>query len=638
MPGLLLRAAPPGAVEAAVQTRALAVLRDALSDAAIDEAFWPAMHAAEAFSRSGRGDEVRAVLASRLAAESDDQRRCGLARELVRAGQLPAARVLLSILADTSSNGRVHAAESLFKVAELGDGRLLRAAFESDDEHLRLMAAGALVRGGHPTAGQTIAAALTSSDPRSRMIAPWLLGQVGSEADVSALEQFARAAHDPLERSQAEHALARLGSAAARGQLLSNLAAADPRIRVYAAEAALALAADEPLSAALIARLDDPDRDVRIRAADALLALAADPAAAAAAGPAADEDVSQRLFAASAEHPRWSEGSLAVLADGTLLLAMTRFIGGGADASAADIVARRSHDGGLTWDAATVLQENVGQRNVMSVTLRRLRPDAVCDGPLGLFYLVKNGDTDLQVMLRVSEDEAVTFGPPRPVTARSGYHVLNNDRVLVLSGGRLLCPVSWTADQARENHYRALCFLSDDEGRTWRAGRGEVDLPRRGAMEPEVIEQPDGHVMMIVRSQLGRIYAARSRDGGDTFDQPVPWGPPAPEAPATLRRVPATGDLLLVWNHHTDPNESHFGRRTPLTAAVSSDGGTHWRHLRNLESNPAETYAYTSLEFHRGRVLASYYVRDESSGWISARFRSLPVGWFYKSSETYVAD
>jgi sialidase-1 len=206
---------------------------------------------------------------------------------------------------------------------------------------------------------------------------------------------------------------------------------------------------------------------------------------------------------------------------------------------------------------------------------------------------------------------------------------MNNDRVTVLSSGRLVCPISWAADTSRGDHYTAYCCFSDDQGKTWKAGKDRVDQPKRGAMEPEVVELNDGRLLMILRTQLGHIAATYSRDGGDTWSQPAPWGVKAPEAPATLRRIPATGDLLLVWNNTYMAGTDHGGQRTPLTAAVSADEGKTWKHVRNLEDRTDQTYAYTSLIFHQDRALLTYYVTDEKTGRTSSRFRSLPVSWFY---------
>ncbi|MCA9448524.1 MAG: exo-alpha-sialidase, partial [Candidatus Omnitrophica bacterium] len=108
------------------------------------------------------------------------------------------------------------------------------------------------------------------------------------------------------------------------------------------------------------------------------------------------------------------------------------------------------------------------------------------------------------------------------------------------------------------------------------------------------------------------------------------FGVVAPESPATLRRIPSTGNLLLIWNDNYTEGAGHSGKRNPLTAAISRDEGKTWTHKRNMENDPNETYSYTSLDFANGRALLSYYVADEESGWISSRFRSVPIGWFYE--------
>jgi sialidase-1 len=266
----------------------------------------------------------------------------------------------------------------------------------------------------------------------------------------------------------------------------------------------------------------------------------------------------------------------------------------------------------------------------MSVTLRRLLPGRY-DGPLGMFYLVKNGPSDLQVWLRVSADEGRTFGEPTQVTNAAGYHVMNNDRVNVLTSGRILCPIAWTDNvfESGGGHFVSLCYFSDDQGRTWQKSADKVDQPRRGAMEPEVVELDGGKLLMIIRTQVGRIATSLSDDGGDHWSAPSELPVESPESPATIRRIPATGDLLLIWNNAYSPAAGHGGMRTPLTAAISSDEGRTWSHQHNLEARADEGYAYTSAAFFRDRVLLAYYVSDEKSGQISSRFRSLPVSWFY---------
>ena len=338
--------------------------------------------------------------------------------------------------------------------------------------------------------------------------------------------------------------------------------------------------------------------------------------------------VSRDVFSASADHPRYSEGSILPLIDGSILYAVTEFDKSTSDFAAARIVASRSSDGGNTWSQPDVLQDNVGRMNVMSATLRRFCSQG--GSAVGLFYLVKNDPTDLKIYLRTSTDEGRTFGQPRLVTDAPGYHVMNNDRVTELYDGRLLCPIAWTSDVDRENHFVSFCYWSDDGGQVWTTGTSRVNLPRRGAMEPEVVELNDGRLLMIVRTQLGEIYASFSNDRGESWSPAVAWGVKSPESPATLRRIPSTGDLLLIWNPGYDSAADHGGRRTPLLAAVSKDEGRSWNPPRILEDRMDQQIAYTSVTFFEGKVLISYYVGENVTGNISMRFRSLPLDWFYE--------
>ena len=611
----------PLAITPELRAKCLDILRKGMHS---DE-FWPSMHAAEALSLAGRGADVQEFLGPKVKTETDDQHRCGLAREMARAGDRSKVAVMLEILAKKDPYGHVSAAESLYKVAGIGDGRLLRQALtRQENTTLRLMAAAALGRCGSPAAMKFLREKLTDEDPEVSRLAAWVLGRIGDAADVPQLQRNVKRAEDPLTRCYNQHALAALGDPQGQEALKRNLSDEDSAIRTYAAtfagEIRMSSVADQ-----LTGLLDDEAIDVRIRAAQSLLVLSGPPPAD------RHEDISRDVYPATKKNPRNSEGSIIALRDGSLLYATTLFIGGRGDASTAQIVARGSSDGGRSWGPSRVLQENVGRRNVMSVTLRRLPKSGQQPAAIGMFYLVKNDMDDLKVYLRISSDEARTFGEPIVVTGEPGYHVTNNDRVTVLSSGRLVAPVSSTADVRKVNHFVSSCWLSDDGGRSWRHGKGKVDFAKRGAMEPEILELTDGRALMIVRTQLGYIAASYSDDGCDTWTEPASWNVKAPEAPATLRRIPATGDLLLVWNHTYVPGAGHGGQRTPLTAAISSDEGRSWTNFRNLEDRKDESYAYTSLVFVRDRALLSYYVAGPAG--LSSRLRSLPVAWFYRQPQ-----
>ncbi|MBC7820991.1 MAG: HEAT repeat domain-containing protein [Planctomycetaceae bacterium] len=241
------------------------------------ESFWPAMHAAEALTLAGQGKEILAPLMKRLPTETDHQRRCGLAREVVRTGRREPLDVLFNTLADEQSNGRIHAAESLYKVGELRDGKLLRAAFEQkENKRLQLMAAAAFGRQGDEAALKRLRQMLGSEDREIRKICGWVLGLIGDASDVEPLKKALAAETDELARAYFVNALACLGDATARTSLGKNLTSNDPAVRTYSAEFA-GYSRSVEFRPQLIKMLDDDNVDTRVRAAQALIMFSQSP-------------------------------------------------------------------------------------------------------------------------------------------------------------------------------------------------------------------------------------------------------------------------------------------------------------------------------------------------------------------------
>jgi sialidase-1 len=257
----------------AIHEKALAILRAGLQ--ARDEAdFWPAMHAAEGLTLAGHRGEVRTALEPRLATETDARRRCGLARELIRAGDLSKLGELARILASPDAYGHIHAAESLFKVGEVGDAVAMERAFaRQENVKLRLMAAAALGHSGAAKPQEVIRDSLRGSDADGIMLAGWILGQIGDDADIEPIRSRLADAPTPLVRAYLEHALAMLGDADGVAALMQNLDSTDDAIRTAAANMA-GEAGGRATVPALVKLLDDPVPDIRIRAAQSLLMLA----------------------------------------------------------------------------------------------------------------------------------------------------------------------------------------------------------------------------------------------------------------------------------------------------------------------------------------------------------------------------
>ena len=269
------------------------------------------------------------------------------------------------------------------------------------------------------------------------------------------------------------------------------------------------------------------------------------------------------------QNPRNSEAAIIPLKDGALLLGWTGFYAGNdADYGPARIVGRVSTDGGFTWGEKFTLVENDGGCNVMEVNFLRLK-----DGDIALFHSQKNTEsTDLRIMMRTSGDEGKTWSAARQLSPSNKYTGLTNGRSIRLGTGRILLEAFEDGD--------SYCCLSDDDGRTRRDSQ-RVRPAQGECWEPACVELKDGTVMMLMRTLLGGQYKSISKDGGESWGEPLPTPLVGTGSPASISRISTTGDLLVIWNHDPGPNN-----RNPLTAAVSKDEGETWQHFKNLEDAP----------------------------------------------------
>ena len=343
---------------------------------------------------------------------------------------------------------------------------------------------------------------------------------------------------------------------------------------------------------------------------------------------------SQIIVPNTPEHSRNGEADIIELKNGDLLLGYGRWGADGDDFGAADIWSKTSHDGGKTWSEDRVLVPNEGKVTTFEVGFLRLK-----SGDILLSYCVKDSTEDCSVCFRRSSDEGrtwthrVKYGIPSEYT---GYTAINNDRLVQLKSGRILLA-------AYDGYVRGRLLLSfvlhsDDDGRTWQKST-DVDIRdidpgnKTGADEPAVVELRAGRamggaerrsgsaaspaVMMIIRTDLGIIAKSYSTDGGATWSKPEPIkGIIAPNAPASIARLPQTGDLLLVWNNSATA-------RDPLNSAISKDDGETWENIRVLDRGGSLCYA--SITPVGDRVLLTYYKFPEG-----LKLQAVPVQWFYE--------
>jgi len=327
-------------------------------------------------------------------------------------------------------------------------------------------------------------------------------------------------------------------------------------------------------------------------------------------------------------NPRNSEGDFIQLRDGRILFIYTKFTGGSGDNAHASLVSCSSSDKGKTWSQEDIkVVANEGNMNVMSVSLLRLN-----DERIALFYLRKNSRTDCIPYMRVSDDEAQTWGPPVKCINEPGYYVMNNSRVVRLKRGRIILPVAQhnTPENKRFDNGKISCYYSDDEGKTWNHSSLVPDPNNIKLQEPGIVELKNNTVMLFCRTDAGVQYISFSKDGCKTWTPIVPGNIKSPLSPASIKRIPKTGDLLLVWNNNFEKGKDG-GKRTPFNIAISKDEGKTWIKTKTLEDNPDGWYCYTAINFIDDYVLLGHCAgnRKHSNGLETTQITRLSLNWIY---------
>ena len=167
---------------------------------------------------------------------------------------------------------------------------------------------------------------------------------------------------------------------------------------------------------------------------------------------------------------RNGEGAFIKLKDGTIMFGFTEFTANDwEDDVEARISCIFSKDNGETWSEKSVLFERpTDSKNIMSLSFLRMN-----NNDIGAFYIVKNLDGTDKIVISRSADEGKTWSDPiscMQCLEEQDYYVLNNDRVLKLSNGRILFAVAkhtvLNTDkdfEPGEIHF----FLSDNDGESF---------------------------------------------------------------------------------------------------------------------------------------------------------------------------
>ncbi|MVA75586.1 hypothetical protein GC722_06040 [Auraticoccus sp. F435] len=193
--------------------------------------------------------------------------------------------------------------------------------------------------------------------------------------------------------------------------------------------------------------------------------------------------------------------------------------------------------------------------------------------------------TTAHVLARTSDDDGLTWSPPRVLFEGPGFFLRNPP--LFQPDGSWLLP----AYQVDAQGEYTVVVISSDQGRSWATST----VPgSRHRVQMSVAPRPDGSLLGLLRSRAAdRVYASESTDLGRTWSEPVRTE--LPNNNSALHQIAlADGRLAVVFNDATlERDQFRWVRagdswrkkavRTPLTLALSRDGGRSWPTRRNLQ-------------------------------------------------------
>ncbi|MFE5320517.1 exo-alpha-sialidase [Paenibacillus sp. NPDC056579] len=224
-----------------------------------------------------------------------------------------------------------------------------------------------------------------------------------------------------------------------------------------------------------------------------------------------------------------------------------------------------------------------------------------------------------KVILRQSEDRGHTWS--EPVVLFDGPGLFLRQPIVVLSNGDWLLPAYYCKTGG---HY-SVVLISSDEGRSWQEFEVSGSLHR---VQMSVVERKDGSLFAVFRSRhADRIYTSISEDHGRSWSAPEKTILPNNNSSIQLCKL-NNGHLALVFNDSTMERDQfrwierngEFRKkalRTPLTVAVSEDGGNTWPYFKNVQTADEEHrvhpigYSYPSIMAARdGSIHIAYsYLR-----------------------------
>jgi len=246
------------------------------------------------------------------------------------------------------------------------------------------------------------------------------------------------------------------------------------------------------------------------------------------------------------------------------------------------------------------------------------------DGIVWLFYVNQYGDTwsNARVKAKISEDGALTWSDSFMLTLEEG--TMARGKPIVLNNGDYLLPMYHETGEDREklDPSTSSFFLRyDPKTQKWT----ETNRIRsaQGNLQPQVVQLSDKKLICYMRrgggygpTTSGYVQYAESLDGGYTWSDASDTEFPNPNSAVDVVKL-KNGHLVLVYN-------DHMYKRSPLTVAVSTDGGKTYPHRREIGGGD-NSFAYPYVIQTRDDKIRVLYTTNTRSTIMVAVFEEAAI-------------
>jgi len=218
-----------------------------------------------------------------------------------------------------------------------------------------------------------------------------------------------------------------------------------------------------------------------------------------------------------------------------------------------------------------------------------------------------------ETWVQYTDDDGETWSEPQELVPgdKGGRGPVRN-RPVILSNGTWLAPASTELNKV----WDVFIDRSEDGGKTWTATE-KVAMDRNiikgeGVIQPALWESKPGHVHMLMRSSSGKICRSDSEDYGKTWSPVVETELPNNNSGIDVAHISGES-LALIYN----PVGENWGKRYPITVAISNDNGKTWPIKYDIEKGEGnDELSYPSIYYDGENLIACYtWNRDKIAFW-----------------------